>query len=43
MLFLLSKLPYKLKGHRSIDYVIFLLRKVIWVLLVLQESCCWLL
>ena len=32
MLFLLSKLPYKLKGHRSIDYVIFLLRKVIWAL-----------
>ena len=32
MLFLLSKLPYKLKGHRSVDYVIFLLRKVIWAL-----------
>ena len=32
MLFLLSKLPYKLKGHRSIDYVIFLLRKVSWAL-----------
>ncbi|MBP2620464.1 TraM recognition domain-containing protein [Streptococcus panodentis] len=32
MLFLLSKLPYKLKGHRSIDYVIFVLRKLIWLL-----------
>lgn len=31
MIFLLSKLPYSIKGHRSVDYVIFILRRLIWL------------